>query len=96
MALNNAKTAPPNTLSLESYKLIKAVVEHIRVNLENIKRVWGKDSPQYKSAATILDSYLNDNLKQEGVSKDDIADMLNDLDLNEKEEKGDIKMKTED
>lgn len=80
---------PPGSL-----KLLEAVLDHIRSNLENIKNVWGVDSDQYKSAATILNSYLDENLKQGGVKRDDIADLLEGLNLNEGKESKDIDMKT--
>lgn len=95
MSLYNAQTSSQDGMSSETLALVEAVLDYIRANLENIKKVWGVDSAQYKSAATIMNSYLDENLKKQGIEKDDIADLLKDLKLDDgKQQSGDVQMKT--
>ena len=67
--------------SEETLKLIEAVPDYIRANLANIRDVWGVDSPQYKSASEIMNTYLDENLKKHKVEKDDIAELLKNMSL---------------
>ena len=95
MSLYNAQTSSQDGMSSETLALVEAVLDYVRANLENIKKVWGVDSAQYKSAATIMNSYLDENLKKQGIEKDDIADLLKDLKLDDgKQQPGDVQMKT--
>ncbi|EXJ84513.1 hypothetical protein A1O3_05182 [Capronia epimyces CBS 606.96] len=43
---------------------INALLDAIRLNIANILRTWGRDSPQYASAAGIMQSYLVENMKR--------------------------------
>ena len=63
---SNAEPSP------ETLKLIEAVLEYIRSNLNNIRNTWGPDSPQYKSAAEIMDQYLESNLKSLNVEESEV------------------------
>ena len=69
--------------SEDTLNLIEAVLDYIRANLSNIGNVWGVDSPQYKSASQIMKTYLDENLKKHKVEKDDIADLLEKMSLDE-------------
>lgn len=94
MSLYTAQTSSQDGMSSETLALVEAVLDYIRANLENIKKVWGVGSPQYKSAASIMNSYLDENLKKQGIKKDDIADMLGDLKLDDDKQSEDAHMKT--
>ena len=69
--------------SEDTLKLIEAVLDYIRANLSNIRNVWGVDSPQYKSASEIMSMCLDENLKKHKVEKDDIADLLEKMSLDD-------------
>jgi hypothetical protein len=79
---------PPTTTnkkapSEDSLKLIEAVLDYIRSNLSNIRNVWGTDSPQYKSASEIMNTYLDENLKKHKVEKADISDLMEKMSLDD-------------
>ncbi|RMZ85578.1 hypothetical protein DV737_g624, partial [Chaetothyriales sp. CBS 132003] len=75
-----AKPGPP---SEDTLKLIETVLDYIRSNLANIQKVWGVDSVQYKSASEIMNSYLDENLRAHSVDKDDIAELLANMSIDE-------------
>ena len=67
--------------SEDTLKLIEGVLDYIRANLSNIRNVFGVDSPQYKSASEIMNTYLDENLNKHKVEKDDIANLLEKMSL---------------
>ena len=71
----NANKTNPKP-SPETLKLIEAVLDYIRANLNNIRNTWGPDSPQYKSAAEIMDKYLESNLKSLNVDKNEMEVLM--------------------
>lgn len=62
---SNAET-PTQQSSQDSstLNLISSVLDFIRGNLSNILETWGRDSPQYQSASTIMQAYLTENVKR--------------------------------
>ncbi|RMZ91894.1 hypothetical protein DV736_g880, partial [Chaetothyriales sp. CBS 134916] len=76
MAPQECRAAEPGPPSEDTLKLIEAVLDYIRSNLANIQKVWGVDSVQYKSASEIMNSYLDENLRAHSVDKDDMAELL--------------------
>ena len=78
-----ASTAENKPPSEQTLKLIDALLDYIRSNLSNIRNVWGVDSEQYKSASKIMNTYLDENLKKHDLKKDDIADLLEKMSLDE-------------
>jgi len=79
MSSTTAESKP----SEETLKLLELVLDHIRANLANIRRVWGPNSVQYKSAAEIMDQYLDDNSKRLKVAKPDLEDLMKDMKLDD-------------
>ena len=79
----STQTSANKRSSEDMLKLIEAVLDYIRSNLSNIRNVWGVNSPQYKSASEIMHKYLDENLKHHEVEKDDIADLLEKMSLND-------------
>lgn len=71
--------------SPETIKLIEAVLDYIRANLNNIRNALGEDSPQYKAASEIMQKHLDENLKRLKVDKSDVADLLSNMSLNGEE-----------
>jgi hypothetical protein len=59
-------------LTPQDQKLIEEVIQYIYANLKNIRNVWGVGSEQYESAASILDQYLESNLQQLKIDKEDV------------------------
>jgi hypothetical protein len=80
----NSKPPP----SQDTLKLIEAVLDYIRSNLNNIRKVWGVDSAQYKSASQIMNSYLDENLKKHDVQKGDIAELLGRMSIDDDDDGG--------
>lgn len=75
-AIMESQGSPQSKPNPETLKLIQAVLDYIRSNLNNIKSTWGVDSPQYKSAAEIMEQSLDANLKRLNVEKSDIEELM--------------------
>jgi len=67
--------------SPETLKLIEDVLDYIRSNLSNIRRTWGSESPQYKSATTIMNKYLEENFKRLNVQKPDLEELMSKMSI---------------
>ena len=69
--------------SPETLKLVEQVLDYIRANLVNIRKTWGVESVQYKSAAEIMDQYLEENMKRLKVKKPDLEELMKNLSLDQ-------------
>ena len=69
--------------SAETLKLVEQVLDYIRANLVNIRNTWGAESVQYKSAAEIMDQYLEENMKRLKVKKPDLEELMRNLSLDQ-------------
>jgi hypothetical protein len=76
--------ADPSHSSPETLKLVEQVLDYIRANLVNIRNTWGAESVQYKSAAEIMDHYLEENMKRLKVEKPDLEELMKNLSLDSK------------
>jgi len=76
--------ADPSESSPETLKLVEQVLDYIRANLVNIRNIWGAESVQYKSAAEIMDHYLEENMKRLKVKKPDLEELMKNLSLDSK------------
>jgi hypothetical protein len=74
----NSSESSPETL-----KLVEQVLDYIRANLINIRNTWGAESVQYKSAAEIMDQYLEENMKRLKVKKPDLEGLMKNLSLDQ-------------
>ncbi|ETN45204.1 uncharacterized protein HMPREF1541_10081 [Cyphellophora europaea CBS 101466] len=72
-----------NETKPETLVLINNVLDFIRGNLANIEKVWGRDSTQFKSASTIMEQYLDDNLRKINVKRSDIDDLMQKLSIDD-------------
>jgi hypothetical protein len=77
-AKTNSSESSPETL-----KLVEQVLDYIRANLINIRNTWGAESVQYKSAAEIMDQYLEENMKRLKVKKPDLEGLMKNLSLDQ-------------
>ncbi|KAJ9663675.1 hypothetical protein H2198_000687 [Neophaeococcomyces mojaviensis] len=70
----------------DTMKLIEAVLDFIRGNLNNIRNTWGTSSPQYKAASEIMQAYFNENMQklQVDTTEANLEDLLSNLSLEEK------------
>jgi hypothetical protein len=75
--------ADPSESSPETLKLVEQVLDYIRANLVNIRNIWGAESVQYKSAAEIMDHYLEENMKRLKVKKPDLEELMKNLSLDQ-------------
>lgn len=80
-AMLKSKDAIKSSPNPETLKLIEAVLDYIRSNLSNIRNTWGADSPQYRSATEVMDKYLETNMKQLNVEKPDLAELMQNISL---------------
>lgn len=62
-------------------KMLESILDSIRGNLNNIERVWGRDSTQWRSATALLQQQVDENIRNSKVHKADVADMLKQLNL---------------
>lgn len=69
--------------SEETLTLINHVLDFIRGNLDNISRVWGRNSTQYEAASKIMEQYLDENLKKVNVQRSDLGDPMQKLSLDD-------------
>lgn len=69
--------------SEETLKLLELVLDHIRANLANIRKTWGPESIQYKSATEIMDQYLEENAKRLKVQKPNLEDLMQNMKLDD-------------
>lgn len=76
-------TSKEKKLSADDVKLFEAVLDYIRANLLNIRRTWGPDSPQYKSAAKVMDEYLEQNMRRINVEKPDLENLMQQMTLDD-------------
>ena len=67
--------------SSETLLLVEQVLDYIRANLGNIRKTWGGESVQYKSAAHIMNQYLDENMKRLKASKPALEDLMKDMSL---------------
>jgi hypothetical protein len=67
----------------ETLSLVSNVLDFIRGNLSNIERVWGRESEQFKSASSIMNQYLDDNLRRLDVDRSDLGELMKGLTLDE-------------
>lgn len=87
-----ASNAEPQTKHISqdssTLDLISSVLDFIRGNLSNILETWGRDSPQYQSASTIMQAYLTENVKRiKGeVQEGEIDSLMQGLSLEENRE----------
>jgi hypothetical protein len=75
--INSSEPSP------ETLKLVEQVHDYIRANLVNIRKTWGTESIQYKSAAEIMDQYLEENMKRLKVKKPDLEELMKNLSLDQ-------------
>ena len=78
MSTANENSSQP---SPETLKLLELVLDHIRLNLVNIRNTWGAGSVQYKSASEIMERYLEENTKRLAVAKPDLEELMNKMSL---------------
>ena len=73
--------AEPSSSSPDNLKLLELVLAHIRANLSNIERVWGRASPQYASASQILHTQLLEQATalDVDVSRDELEGLMRGL-----------------
>ena len=76
-------TSQPSQTSEETLTLINQVLDFIRGNLDNIARVWGRNSTQYEAASKIMEQYLDENLKKVNLQRSDLGDLMQNLTLND-------------
>lgn len=79
----SAAEANSSESSPETLKLIEQVLDHVRANLVNIRNTWGAESVQYKSAAEIMEQYLDENTKKLKVAKPDLEELMKKMSLDE-------------
>lgn len=48
----------------DTTKQVEVLIEYVRANQENIRRTWGIDSPQYRAASEIMQTYFSENIKK--------------------------------
>lgn len=77
----SAAKANSSESSPETLKLIEQVLDHVRANLVNIRNTWGAESVQYKSAAEIMERYLDENTKRLKVAKPDLEELMKKMSL---------------
>jgi hypothetical protein len=65
----------------ERLTVINSVLDFIRGNLANIERVWGRDSMQYVAANSVMQEYLDENLRKMDIQHADLADLLQGLSI---------------
>lgn len=75
--------ATTSQTSEETLNLINHVLDFIRGNLDNISRVWGRDSSQYEAASKVMEKYLDENLKKVNVQRSDLGDLMSKLSLHD-------------
>lgn len=63
-------------------QLVDTVLDYIRANLENVRRTWGPNSPQYHAAGEIMHDYFVANIERlnlDDVEKKVTSNSLDDL-----------------
>jgi uncharacterized protein YukE len=63
---------------------INQLLDHIRVNLRNIRRTWGEASPQYESAVAIMERALVENARRLDFGKGELEELMGKLKLEER------------
>ncbi len=77
--MSSVKTDPQP--SEETLRLFEQVLDYIRGNLANIRKTWGPESAQYKSASEIMNRFLDENALRLKVEKPDLEDLMKNMKL---------------
>lgn len=63
------------------------ILDYIRSNLRNVRNTWGESSPQYRSAAEIMERALIENAARLKIQGSELEELMGKLDLNGKASK---------